>query len=132
MYVHTYSHKCVHMHILSTRSKDQKLVGHFFEDRIFIGYWLLSHCKCTGMADQNGFWSAVCWNWSENGQWPAVISRTAYIHTYVHTCMHAYVHQYVHAYIHIKGSNSFLLLGNKNGNQMGVDNREWVDWITEL
>ena len=28
------------------------------------------------MADQNRFWSAKCRNWSENGQWPTVISST--------------------------------------------------------
>ena len=28
------------------------------------------------MADQNQFWLAKCWNWSGNGQWPAVISST--------------------------------------------------------
>ena len=32
------------------------------------------------MADQNRFCSAKCSNWSENGQWPAVISSTANIH----------------------------------------------------
>ena len=30
------------------------------------------------MADQNKFWSAKWSNWSENGQWPTVISSTAY------------------------------------------------------
>ena len=28
------------------------------------------------MADQNRFWSAKWSNWSENGQWPTVISST--------------------------------------------------------
>ena len=66
----------IHGNTNSARNKDQKLVGRFLEDRIFTGYWLLSHWKCTGnMADQNGFWSAKCWNWSENGQWPTVISN---------------------------------------------------------
>lgn len=32
---------------------------------------------CTvNLANQCGFWSAKCWNWSENGHWPAVIFRT--------------------------------------------------------
>ena len=32
----------------------------------FIGYWLLSHWKCTRkLGQQNGFWSAKCWNWLE-------------------------------------------------------------------
>jgi len=36
-------------------------IGHF------VGYWLPSHWKCTvKLADQNGFWLAKCWNWSEN------------------------------------------------------------------
>jgi len=44
-------------------------IGHF------IAYWLLSHWKCiVKLANQNGFWSAKCWNWLENGQWPTVIS----------------------------------------------------------
>ena len=30
------------------------------------------------LADQNGFWSAKCWDKSENGQKPTVISSTAY------------------------------------------------------
>ena len=29
------------------------------------------------MADQNRFWLAKWSNWSENGQWPTVISSTA-------------------------------------------------------
>ena len=28
------------------------------------------------MANKNRFWSAKCSNWSENGQWPTVISST--------------------------------------------------------
>ena len=51
-------------------------IGHF------VAYWLLSHWKCTvHLADQNGFWSAKCWNWSKNGQWLAVISSTVYHYT---------------------------------------------------
>ena len=38
MHVHTYSHICVHMYILSARCKDQKLVGHFLKIGYFIGY----------------------------------------------------------------------------------------------
>jgi len=44
-----------------------------------VGYWLPSHWKCTvKLADQNGFWSAKCWNCSGNGQWPIVISSTVF------------------------------------------------------
>ena len=34
------------------------------------------------LADQNGFWSAECLNWSENGQMLTVISSTV-ISTYI-------------------------------------------------
>ena len=45
---------------------------------------MLSHWKCTGnMTDQNGFWSAKCWNWSENGWWPTVISNINLLYTIV-------------------------------------------------
>ena len=77
-------------HHCSARNKDQKLVSGFLKIGYFTGYWLLSHWKCTGnMADQNGFWSAKCWNLSENGQWPSVISSTALINILfaVYCCM---------------------------------------------
>ena len=64
----------------------------FLKIGYFIGYWLVSHWKCTGnSADQNGFWSAKCWNWPENGQWLTVISSTAWIGSYwkPHNLMHA-------------------------------------------
>jgi len=61
----------------SARNKDQKLVGRFLKIGHFVGYWLPSHWKCTvNLAGQNGFWSAKCWNWLENYQWPAAISST--------------------------------------------------------
>ena len=66
-------------HICSARNKNQKLVGRFLKIGYLIDYWLLSHWKCTGnLADQNGFWSTKWWNWSENGQWPTVISSTVF------------------------------------------------------
>ena len=69
---------CIH----SGRNKGQKLVGHFLKIGHFIGYWLLSHWKCTGnLAKQNGLWLAKCWNWLENGQWLAGISSTIYVCT---------------------------------------------------
>ena len=64
-------------HICSARNKNQKLVGRFLKIGYLVGYWLLSHWKCTGnLADQNGFCLTKCWNWSENGRWPTVISST--------------------------------------------------------
>ena len=36
------------------------------------------------MADQNRFWSAKWSNWSENGQWPTVISSTGTTHGYAY------------------------------------------------
>ena len=100
VHVHTQTHACMH----SARNKDQKLVGHFLKIRYFMGYWLLSHSKCMGnLADQNGFWSAKCWNWSENGQWPTVISSTACTCTHIHTCTHTHIHthNYVDIHVHI-------------------------------
>jgi len=62
----------------SGRNKGQKLVSRFLKIGHFVDYWLPSNWKCTvRLADQNGFWLAKCWNWSENGQWPTVISNTA-------------------------------------------------------
>jgi len=62
----------------SGRNKGQKLVGYFFKIiYLFVGYWLPFYWKCTvKLGNQNEFWSAKCWNWSENGQWPIVISNT--------------------------------------------------------
>ena len=52
----------------------------------FVGYWWPSHWKCTvNLANQNGFWLAQCWNWSENGQWPAVTSSA---HDTAYLCLH--------------------------------------------
>ena len=55
------------------------MVGNFLKTGYFFGYWLLSHWKCTGnMGNQNPLWSTKYWKWSENVQWPTVISSTAY------------------------------------------------------
>ena len=35
------------------------------------------------MADQNKFWLAKCSNWSENGQWPTVISSTDIVYSII-------------------------------------------------
>ena len=76
--LHTLLSIYAHSVLFSARNKDQKLVGRFVKIGYFIGYKLLLHWKCLGnMADQNRFWSAKCRNWSENGQWPTVISSTA-------------------------------------------------------
>jgi len=54
----------------SGRNKGQKWLAVFLKIRHFVGYWLSSHWKCTvKLADWNGFCSAKCWNWLENGQW---------------------------------------------------------------
>ena len=53
----------------------------------FVDYWLPSNWKCTvNLADQNGFWLAKCWNWSENDQWPAAISTTGVHYRATHFC----------------------------------------------
>ena len=50
----------------SGRNEGQKLVSRF----------LAFYRLCTvNLADHNGLWSVKCWNWSENGQWPAAISK---------------------------------------------------------
>ena len=59
----------------SGRNNSLKSVSRFLKMEHFVGYWW-PYSKCTvTLANQNGFWSAKCWNW-KNGQWPAVISRT--------------------------------------------------------
>ena len=61
----------------SGKNKSQKLVSRFLKIGHFVDYWLPFQWKCTvNLANQNGFWLYKCWNWSENGQWPLVISRT--------------------------------------------------------
>ena len=65
-------------HRFSARNKNHKLVGRFFGDRIFYRLLIDIPLKYTrNLADQNGFWSAKCWNWSENHQWLTVIFSTA-------------------------------------------------------
>ena len=72
----------------SGRNKSQKLIGHFLKIGHFVGYWWPSHWKCTvNLADQNGFWLAKCWNWSENGQWPAVTFSTVLPPKFCILCM---------------------------------------------
>jgi len=61
----------------SGRNKGQKLDGHFLKID-FVGYWLPSHWKCAAkLTEQDGFLSAKCCIWLENGQWLTVISSTA-------------------------------------------------------
>ena len=58
----------VFLAVLEIRIRNWLIV--FLKIGYFIGYWLLSQWKCTGyLADQNRFWSAKFWNWSENDQW---------------------------------------------------------------
>ena len=55
------------------------------------------------MADQNRFWLAKCSNWSENGQWPTVISSiVSYISIFnTYLCLYNYL-----------GSNELLNIWN--------------------
>ena len=41
------SHHFVAPHPPSARNKDQKLISHYFEDKVFHRLWLLSHWKCV-------------------------------------------------------------------------------------
>ena len=73
-----------------------------------LGYWLLSHWKCTwNLTNQNGFWSGKCWNWSEiaNGQllFLALIITIAHTHarTYAHTHTHARTYARTHTHTHM-------------------------------
>ena len=98
-----------YLHICSGRSKDQKLVDCFLKIGLFVGYLLASHWKCTvSVANQNRFWLATCWNWSENGGWSAAISSTIYgtMHGTIHVLLHhtvlinMYMHVYVYVHVH--------------------------------
>ena len=51
----------VSLYVCSARNKDQKMVGHFYEDRIFHRLLLAVPLKMyRNLADHNGFWSAKC------------------------------------------------------------------------
>ena len=54
------------------RNKDQKLVSHFFENRIFCRVLIVVSLKVYSKFG----WSTNCLNWPEYGQWPTVISNT--------------------------------------------------------
>ena len=83
-------HVC--MYVCSTRNKNQKLAGRFFEDRVFYRLPTAVPLKMY-LADQNRFWSAKCGNWLENGQWTTVISSTdVCMCIYVCACMCVYMH----------------------------------------
>ena len=87
--------------VCSARNKDQRLVSCFFFLKIgyFLGYWLLSHWKCTGnLANQNEFFSSKCWNCSETSQWLAVISGTVMYHTMCYNSLWYHHHQWYYNY----------------------------------
>ena len=67
--------------VLEIRIRDWSAVF-FLKIGYFLGYWLLSHWKCTGnLANQNEFFSSKCWNCLENSQWLTVVSITGMCHT---------------------------------------------------
>jgi len=94
VYVCVYLYICVYMYaaccvyicvVVEIRVRNWLAI--FLKIEHFVGYWSSSHWKCTvKLADQNGFWLSKCWNWSENGQWPTVISSTD-----VYVCVHVYI-----------------------------------------
>ena len=47
---------------LSGRNKNEKLVDRFLKIGLFVGYLLpsIGNVATVSLADQNGFWSAIC------------------------------------------------------------------------
>ena len=77
----------VYIYPCSARNKDQKLVGHFSENRYFLGYWLLSLLKMYRKFGRPK-WILVgqMLKLVRNGQWPTVISSTAPGHVIMFSC----------------------------------------------
>ena len=70
-------HLCVYSCINQCQKKDQKLVGHFLKIRYLTDYYIFVPLKMYWRYGRsNRFWLAKCLSWSENGQWPTVVSST--------------------------------------------------------
>ena len=79
-------HEGIKIHNSSGRNNGQKLVGHFLKIEHFCKLSIAIPLKMYSKFGR----SAKCRNWSENGQWPTIISNTAIPYTMKLKC--AYLH----------------------------------------